>query len=190
MRINVLLAGSILSLACAAQAQDLENLHSKGKVSYHNQFSTGVLAGGEYGLVTGSVTTVHGVALGHWTIGAGIGIEGYERWRTVPLFGSLSYHFCGPTASGVFLSFNAGHGFGRLLENQDGLEVDTTKGGPMVNPMIGYQITASKFNISLAAGYKRQQMGGNYVDTFNGSFSYSIEETMDRFLFQLGLGIR
>lgn len=190
MRINIPLVWLILCLACTTYAQDAEDLRPKGQVSYYNQFSTGILAGGEYGLVGGSVTTVHGVAAGHWTIGAGIGIEGYERWRTVPLFGSLSYHFCGPEESGVFLSFNAGHGFGRLLKTQEGIDVDMTKGGPMINPMIGYQISASKFNISLSAGYKQQQMEGHYRSAFGGVYTYTIEETMDRFFFQLGFGIR
>ena len=88
MRINLPLVCSILCLAFATRAQDTED-HLRRQVRYHNQFSTGLLAGGEFGLVTGSVSTVHGVDAGKRSVGAGIGEEGYERWRTVPVFGGL-----------------------------------------------------------------------------------------------------
>lgn len=190
MRINLPLVCSILCLAFATHAQDTEDLPLRRQVRYHNQFSTGILAGGEYGLVTGSVSTVHGVAAGKWTIGAGIGMEGYERWRTVPVFGALSYYFRGPANNGMFLSFNAGHGFGRLLKTQEVIEPGETKGGPMINAMVGYQISTSKFSVNIAAGYKQQRMQGNYQMTFNNAVTYSIKETMDRFMLQLGFSVR
>lgn len=140
-------------------------------------------------MITGSVTTVHGVAMRNWTLGLGIGMEGYERWRTFPVFGSVSYYFRGPTSNGVFVTFNAGHSFGKLLMDDERIHVTDTKGGPMVNPMIGYHISANRVGLSLAAGYKMQRMAGRYRDSFGGTLTYTVEERMDRFFFQLGISI-
>ena len=60
----------------------------------------------------------------------------------------------------------------------------------MINAMVGYQISTSKFNVDISAGYKQQRMQGNYRLTFNNAFTYAINETMDRFMLQLGFSIR
>jgi hypothetical protein len=191
MRINTLLFAGIFLAAGQLQAQNTEQPESNSPgIKYHNQFSTGVLLGGEYGLVGGSLTSVHGIAIGVWTIGVGSGIEGYERWRVIPLFGSLTCHFRGYTRNSMFLSFNVGHSYGRLLlKTIDGIDLGDTKGGSLINPMIGYQLSGNKWNLYLSAGYKRQEIAGNYGSS-GSPFRYSIDERIERFMFQIGFGIR
>lgn len=190
MRIDILLTSSLLLLiVVSSRGQDPVEPARERRVGYHNQFSTGILAGGDRGMITGSVTTVHGVAMRRWTIGMGIGMEGYERWRTIPVFGSMSYYFRGPTSNGVFVGFNAGHSFGKLLMDDERIHVTDTQGGPMVNPMIGYHISANSVGLSVAAGYKMQRMTGRYSDSFSGVLTYTFEERLDRFFFQLGISI-
>ena len=188
MRIDILLTASLAVFVTFTSRGQGPGHPPARQIGYHNQFSTGVLAGGEHGLITGSVTTVHGITVGKWAVGAGVGIEGYERWRTVPVFGSLSYYFH-PASTGMFITFEAGHGFGRLLWANEGIDIRDTKGGPMISPMIGYYISAHKVGLSVAAGYKMQRMTGHYRDRSINILSYTIEETMESFYLRLGVSI-
>lgn len=180
----------LLALVClltagvtGAQAQE-----GDGQIAYYNRITTGILAGGQHGLVTGSLTTIHGVSRSPWALGAGVGIEGYERWRTVPIFGSLSYHFRGAGEKGLFLQLNAGHAICRLLTANEGIHVDGTRGGPMISSVAGYQIAAGKLLVNISAGYKMQKMSGTYWGPWD-PFRYTINEHAERFIFQIGVGL-
>lgn len=173
----LLLTGAIL-----AKAQD----DARG-IAYYNRISTGILAGGQNGLVTGSVSTTQGIDWRRWSLGVGVGVESYERWRAVPVFGSLSYYFRGAREKGVFLQVNAGHSFCRLLDPGQGLERGKTEDGPMISPVIGYQIAAGKILVNISAGYKTQKLSGTYSSPWT-PLLYTINEQADRFVFQIGVG--
>lgn len=172
----------LLSEAVSAQAQD----DDRG-IAYYNRISTGILAGGQNGLVTGSVATTHGISWRRWSLGAGVGIESYERWRTVPVFGSLSYYFRGAREKGVYLQFNAGYSFSRLLDPGGDLTMGKTEEGPMFSPVVGYQIAKGRLFVNISAGYKTQKLSGTYWNSW-APLTYTIREQADRFVFQIGVG--
>jgi hypothetical protein len=168
--------------SAAAQEQASER-----PISYYNRTSTGILAGGQHGLVTGSATTVHGIGIRHWALGAGAGVEGYERWRTVPIFGSLSYFFNDAHGNGVFLQLSAGHSICWLLSPNESIHVDGTRGGFMFSPVAGYQIAAKKLLVNISAGYKMQKMRGTYRGDWI-PLLYTLDEQAERFVFLIGVG--
>ena len=175
----ILLAGP-----AAAQVEDNDQT-----IAYYNRLTTGILAGGEHGLITGTATTIHGISVGHLAVGAGVGIEGYERWRTVPIFGSLTYFLKDARASGMFLQINAGHSVCRLIVPDEGFQVDGTRGGFMFSTVAGYQIAAGKLLVNLSAGYKLQNMRGAYKNGQLPNLNFTLDEQADRFVFQIGVGL-
>ena len=166
------------------QAQDSEQ-----SIAYYNRTATGTLVGGQHGLVTGSVTTIHGISVGSVAVGVGVGVEGYQRWRTVPIFGSVSYYPHGARESGLFFQVNAGHSICRLLNQDQGMdiEVEDARGGFMFSPMLGYQVVTGKLTVDISAGYKMQKMGARYSAGWL-PLAYTIDEQADRFMFQIGVG--
>lgn len=173
----VLMAGS-----ASAQVEDSDRPH------YYNRLYSGIIAGGKHGIVTGTVTTIHGVSVGPVAVGAGIGIEGYDRWRAVPIFGSLSYHLNDARESSWFLQINAGHSITRLLAPNDFINVHGTHGGFMFSTVVGYQAVAGKLLVNLSAGYKMQKFEGAYSGGLANLY-YTLEEQTDRFVFQIGVGL-
>lgn len=157
-------------------------------IKYYNRTFTGILAGGQHGLITGSLTTAHGVSVGRFALAAGTGLEGYERWRTIPIFGSMAYYFRGVRKKGMFLQIQGGHSICRLLTADEWIDIDGTKGGAMFSSTIGYQIASNKLSVNIAAGYKMQKMRGGYSSPWS-PLAYSIDEKTDRFIFQIGFGI-
>lgn len=158
-------------------------------IAYYNRLSTGILVGGQHGMVTGSVTTIHGISLGQVALGVGVGLEGYERWRTVPIFGSLSYYPNGARESGAFLQLDAGHAICRLLTAAEEVEIDGSRGGFMFSSTLGYQLAVGKLLVNLSAGYKMQKMRGHFTGVWS-PLRYTIEEQADRFVFQIGVGFK
>lgn len=168
-----------------ARSQDTE---PSPVIQYYNRTFAGILAGGQHGLVTGSLTTAHGISTGGFALAAGAGLEGYERWRTVPLFGSMSYYFRGARRKGMFLQLNGGHAICRLLTADEGINIEGTKGGVMFSSTVGYQIVSNRLLVNIAAGYKMQNMRGSYSSPWS-PLAYTIDERTDRFIFQIGFGI-
>lgn len=173
--------------ALGALSQESEQTPAN-RAQYYNRTFTGILTGGQHGMVTGSLLTSHGVSIGKLALAAGVGLEGYERWRTVPIFGSLSYHFRGARRDGLFLQVNGGHAICRLLTDNEGININGTKGGAMFSSTLGYQIAAKNLLVNIAAGYKMQKMHGNFSG-FLQPLAYTIDEKANRFIFQIGFGI-
>src|SRR5690606_38540479 len=172
----------LLSMTFAARAQDEE------KPRYYNRTSTGILVGGEHRYLTGSVTTIHGISVGPLAVGIGVGIEGYQRWRTVPVFGSLSYHMRDARESGGFIQLNIGHTKCKLIREDELVTHVERDWGFMFSALAGYQIAAGKLMVNVSAGYQRQKLKGEY----SGWIPYvtqRLEEDADRFVFKIGVGI-
>lgn len=175
----------------AAEGQTAESKGKHARIAYCNRFSSGVLLGGESGIMTGSLTMSHGVAIGRWSLGAGTGVEGYERWRTMPVYGSLTYHAREPGRNGVYVQMNVGHSFGWWRQSTtEGIVYEDHPGGLMINPMIGYQLAGEKINVFLSAGYKHQRISYAYGIEWWEQVHYRVDEKLSRFYFQIGLGIR
>lgn len=183
----VILCSIFACLGPAAMSQDTaQSPHDA--VRYYNRTFAGIMTGGQHGLVTGSLLTIHGVSVGGFVLGIGAGLEGYERWRTVPTFGSMSYHFRGARNKGLFIQLNGGHSTCWLLTPREDIDADGTKGGPTFSSTLGYQIASNNFLLNIAAGYKVQKMRGSYTSPWQ-PLQYTIDETANRFIFQIGFGI-
>ena len=174
----VLIAGG----SATAQAQE-----EYPRVRYYNRTSTGILVGGEHYAITGSLTTIHGISTGPLAAGVGVGIEGYQRWRTVPIFGSMSLHFRGARESGAFIQLDLGHSICTLLPLTEGARVQDREGGFMLNALGGYQVAAGKVLITFSGGYKMQKLRGDYTARWL-LVDYDLEEDANCLFVQIGVG--
>jgi hypothetical protein len=64
----------------------------------------------------------------------------------------------------------------------------------MISSMLGYRINTTKFNVWLAGGYKYQKANFSYnpspwSSSFMPASEVSVEENMNRLVFQIGIGL-
>jgi hypothetical protein len=124
-------------------------------------------------------------------VGVGLGVEGYEGWRTYPFFGSVSFDFGKVKDNAFYLQLNAGQSFGRRQERVEGVFNVDEQGGLMFNSMLGYRISTNKLNICIAAGYKLQRLEYEFDGYWNWQYGHhSISQEFNRLMLQLGIGIR
>jgi len=188
MRIKYFLFFSSMFLFNAVNGQD-SSLTEKPIIKYWNSFATGILSGGDNKTLTASLSTTHGIAMHRWRLGVGVGIEGYDGWRTVPIFGSISFDFGKIKNNALYIQTNAGYAFGHRLEKIEGVINEKDEGGLMLNPMLGYRMESERFNVSIAAGYKLQQT--EYSFEWGGWWPYvttDMTEDFNRFTLQIGVG--
>lgn len=141
--------------------------------------------------MTASLTTVHGIAFGKWKVGVGLGVEGYENWRTYPFFGSVSFDFGKVNNNVFYLQLNVGQSLAKRLERAEGVFNEEEQGGLMFNPMLGYRISTNKMSICLAAGYKLQRLEYEFDGYWNWQYGHhQMSQEYNRFMLQLGIGLR
>lgn len=188
MRIKYLLFSCSMLLFNTVNGQD-SSLIQKPNIKYWNSFATGILSGGDNKTLTATLTTTHGVAMQRWRLGAGIGVEGYDGWRTVPVFGSLSFDFGKIKNNALYIQTNAGYAYGHRLGRIEGVANEKDEGGLMFNPMLGYRMESERFNISIAAGYKLQRVEYSFDWIWGWPYmSTDMSEEFNRFTFQIGVG--
>jgi hypothetical protein len=159
------------------------------RLRYWNSFATAVLIGESEKNLTGSLTTTHGIAMKRWRLGVGVGIEGFDDWRTVPLFVTGTFDFGRINNNWLYLQMSGGHAFGRYLKKIEGTSNGEENGGLMLNPMIGYRMNAGKFNVSIAAGYKLQQLDYSFDWTWGWPGAATvIDGEYHRVMLQIGVG--
>ena len=119
---------------------------------------------------TASFTTslVQGVRIGRkGSIGAGIGLDAYENWKTVPLFGSASWDLFGKRNK-VFVQLDYGYAGAWINKDAQGYGYKKSEGGKMINPLLGYRIQSGNIRFSFSAGYKFQRVFSTYdYPTYN-----------------------
>jgi hypothetical protein len=155
---------------------------------YWNSFATGILIGESEKTITGSFTTVHGMALNRWRFGIGVGVEGHENWRTMPVFLSGSFDFGRIRNNALYLQMNGGYSFAKYLTKIEGAANAEEDGGLMLNPMIGYRLNAGKVDVSFSAGYKLQRVDYSFDWIWGWPTSARVEEEFHRFMLQIGIG--
>ena len=188
MRIKSLLFLCLWLQVSVAKSQD-STLLQRPSLKYYNTLAAGVLSSGFDEEITGSLATVHGIAMHKWRLGIGIGIEGYEGWRTIPLFGSLSFDFGRIRNNTFYLQANAGYSFGYYQEEKiEGMANEEDNGGLMLNPMIGYRVGVKKLNVFIAAGYKHQRVDYSYDWIWGWPMNTELTKEFNRFIFQIGFG--
>ena len=113
--------------------------------------------------VSFSAATVHGVTIGKkLRLGAGIGFDAYQRWQTMPLFGSVSWDLFGSkNKNALFVQFN--YGWARPSASRSTLYYyQDVNGGRMVSTQVGYRIKYHDLKISLGIGSKYQRVTASY----------------------------
>jgi hypothetical protein len=190
MRINLFIFSFLLLFTLKVNGQIVDSL-LRPSVVYWNTFAFGALSSDSDKPMTASLTTTHGIAFGKWKVGVGLGVEGYEGWRTYRFFGSVSFDFGKVKNNAFYLQLNAGKSLGRKLEEVEGVFNEDEQGGLMFNSMLGYRISTNKVSVCIAAGYKLQRLEYEFDGYWGWQYGHhSISQEFNRFMLQLGIGIR
>jgi len=201
-----ILVASIAGTACGAGGQVASDSSLKrSKVTYYFTFGMGAMIGCEQCHTTGktasfTTSTVHGVRIGRkGSVGAGIGFDAYENWKTLPLFGSGSWDLFGKTNK-VFVQLNYGYASAWINKDAQAYGHKRSEGGKMINPLLGYRIQSGKVRILFSLGYKFQRVLSAYeYPTFyrylvNDNFAplppstKEIRTDMNRFVIGMAVG--
>lgn len=192
MRISIVIFW-LVSSSLSLLAQTDSGSVAKKKVVYFNNFSAGGLLG-ESGYGTGvTLSTTHGIRLNRLAVGAGVGFDSYMDWKTIPVFGSVSFDFGKIRRNAFFVQFNAGYSDASRVKPEEWLTDYREYGGEMICSMLGYRISTEKFSIYMSAGHKFQKAHFSYNvepwSSFAPSPSQRVEENMNRLVVQIGFGL-
>ena len=151
--------------------------------------------------LTASAYLINGVQLSkRFSVGVGIGADGYDHWKTMPLFLHLSERISG-NKNGLLIQLNAGHAWAWWDVNENNLPNFNQQGGVMIHPAITYYVNLEKWKIFFSVGFKTQVASYSYrydyrytVSPVNGNkdtFSeYTVKNDLNRAVFQIGFGWR
>jgi len=164
------------------------------RLYYFNSFQSGGLFGEKDKGTSFTFSTIHGVQIRNFRFGVGVGYDSYQRWRTMPLFGSVSLDIARLRENNLFLMLNGGYSTA-WFRPQSEFEPEHSKGrGVIINPSVGYRIKAGKWNVSIAAGYKWQRL--HYLTSTPYHWGYQggrgkteVTEKIERLVIQMGFGI-
>jgi len=147
-----------------------------------------------------TASTIHGVIIGRkLRTGFGLGIDGYDSWTTMPLFGNLSWDLLGTrNTHALFLQGQYGWAYAwQIAPEQYGLK--DNKGGQMTAVHIGYRFRYHDVQFALLVGAKKQYVFSYYEyptvyvgpngELIEGTPSrMSVKQTMDRLIISLSVG--
>lgn len=155
---------------------------------------------GESKEITFSTATIHGITIGKkLRTGLGIGFDSYSDWKTLPLFGSVSWDLLG-TKNTHALFIQANYGWSKPWRVKSGWDNPTSvEGGQMASAQIGYRIKYHDATISLAVGPKTQRVYRyfeypTYYYLSDGTMvegtpsKTTIKEDLGRFMISLSVG--
>lgn len=143
------------------------------RIGYYFDLGMGMLTGcaecanGREFTIT--MATTHGITWGRKTrIGGGVGFDTYVGWKTVPLFGSVSYDLVGTkNTHAIFLQGQYGWGFTWRDTLPYEVPPADQKGGIMLAALIGYRIKYHDLRIAISTGFKQQRASSIYeTDTW------------------------
>ncbi len=138
-------------------AQEIKTLTQKKGFVNHTEI--GVLLGKNYYGTTAkasfSANTFNGYRFNHrLAVGATIGLDWYNSVQVMPIALGLRGDLLKNKKSSPFYGLDAGYGLMFLSTKQ---EYETLKGGPMINPSIGYRFAIGNGNaLSMSIGWKHQ----------------------------------
>jgi hypothetical protein len=137
----------------------------KWLTGYYFQIQSGTLIGGNASSdeISFSGATTHGVKVGRkLRVGAGVGLDSYYQWSTVPLFGSISWDLLGKK-NALFVEFNYGGALASWRQiNFEEYGYTHSQGGKVYSYGMGYRIKYEKLRISGGVGRKTQLMTTYY----------------------------
>ena len=167
MKLIVLLISTLITGVAAFAQHDAQDSLSKRKIEYYFQFQSGALIGctscSDGKQISFSGSTTHGIKIGRkLRVGAGVGLDSYFEWNTMPLFGSVSWDLIGKK-NVLFVEMNYGGALAswRPIDYQD-YGFQKTNAGKMYSYGLGYRIRYEKIRISMGVGRKAQQITSYY----------------------------
>jgi len=203
----LLLVTCLVRTGRAASLVGSDSSVRRSGVAYYFTFGMGAMIGCEQCRATGttaSFTTslVQGVRIGRkGSIGAGIGFDAYENWKTVPLFGSASWDLFGKRNK-VFVQLDYGYAGAWINKDAQGYGYKKSVGGKVIHPVLGYRIQSGNVRFSFSAGYKFQRVFSRYdyptYNIFPEYYAYpalstgtkEIRTDMNRFVVGMAIGWR
>jgi hypothetical protein len=114
---------------------------------------------------TFSAATTQGITIGmRLRTGIGLGFDSYQNWQTFPVYGMVSWDLIGnKDKNAVFVQMS--YGWAHPWFVRDGAYASyvadpfsDVQGGRTLNPQIGYRINYYDLKLSVAIGYKFQQI--------------------------------
>jgi hypothetical protein len=164
------------------------------KIIYFNNFLAGGLVGESEQGTGFTFSTIHGIRRKHLAFGVGVGFDSYLDWKTLPLFGSISFDFGKVKENAFFIQFNAGYSNAwRIAKQEDWEPKYNVYGGATVSSIIGYRIKTNRFSLYISAGHKFQRVDFSYNPTpwLTGQTEskISIDERINRIMIQIGFGL-
>ncbi len=167
MKLIVLLISTLITGVAAFAQHDAQDSLSKRKIEYYFQFQSGALIGctscSDGKQISFSGSTTHGIKIGRkLRVGAGVGLDSYFEWNTMPLFGSVSWDLIGKK-NVLFVEMNYGGALAswRPIDYQE-YGFQKTNAGKMYSYGLGYRIRYEKIRISMVVGRKTQQITSYY----------------------------
>ena len=190
-RILILLAFIVVFGTFSVSAQPDSSF---SKVTYFNSIHVGGLLGKKGNGSSLTASLIQGVRYKNFSFGIGIGYDAYRDWRTLPLFGSVSYDFARIRNNAFFIQLNAGLSkVWNPLEDDDQFVLDD-KAGRFIHPLVGYRIQSQKFSLYMTAGYKLQHLAYEHrlrwLTWGYAANKVTIEQDIERLSVQLGFGFR
>ncbi len=181
----------LMGCACFSTAAQSDTTGSKADwfISLHSGILTGTTGRGS------SVTTalVQGVRYHTFSIGVGVGYDGYLNWQVLPVFASLGWDFAERKDHAWFVQVSTGYSKAwNAFEEQQQLYF-RDEGGFFYHPAIGYRLHQGKLTIYLTAGYKLQRLHYKVAPRWSGwggaGLRSSVEQDMERLSIQMGIGL-
>ncbi len=164
--IVLLIINLIIGASSFAQPIGQDSI-SKKKIEYYFQFQSGSLIGcnscSDGKQISFSGSTSHGVKIGKkLRVAAGVGLDSYFEWNTMPMFGSVSWDLIGKK-NVLYVEMNYGGALAswKPLDFQE-YGYQKTNAGRMISYVVGYRIKYDEMRISIGLGQKNQRLTSYY----------------------------
>lgn len=167
-----------------------DTVPAANRFSYFNVIHSGVLMAKKDEGITISVSTLHGVRYKSFFGGLGIGYDAYNEWRLVPFFASLGVEAEGKKQNFLFFQLQAGYALARNIPVEN-FQVTRykSKGGGMVNPMVGYRIKKENVSFYFMTGYKFQRLDYETEVWWRSNAATNVKREIQRITFHIGFGL-
>ena len=112
------------------------------------------------------------------------------------MMGSVSFDLKKPDKKrGLYLLINSGYSLADKMVPIEWTRTFSDTGGVIFNPMIGYRIQVGTVDLYFQSGYKNQKVSYGYSYDYPGwgdqpgySDKYTVDQNLNRFVFQIGFG--
>jgi hypothetical protein len=165
-RTGFLITCVVISLTAIARDINQDSL-VKRKIEYYFQVQSGALIGcsscSDGKQISFSGSTTHGIKIGRkLRAGAGVGLDSYFDWNTMPVFGSVSWDLFGKR-NALFVELTYGGSLASWRpQNFEEYGYQKSNAGKVYSYALGYRIRYEKLRISVGVGRKTQLVASYY----------------------------